>query len=135
MNRIKERDSRRTLPGVQGQRGITMIGGLLILIALGFVVLIGIRVIPIYIDYFSVRSTLEGLKKEPQISRMTSSDIRSAIEKRFNIGYVDVVNAKQVKIRKQGNARILVLDYEDRRPVIGNVDVVAKFNVNVPLEP
>lgn len=131
MNRVGNKGKNRV--GLNRQHGVTVIGALLILIALGFIALIGLRVVPIYIDYFTVKSTLEGLKKEPQIGRMTSTDIRSAIEKRFNIGYVDIVNAKQVKIRKQGNARMLVLDYEDRRPVLGNVDVVASFNVNVEL--
>jgi hypothetical protein len=77
------------------QQGITVISGLLILVGLGFVVLIALRVIPIYIDYFTVRSTLEGLRKDPEIARMTTFDIHKTIQKRFDIGYVDIVEAKQ----------------------------------------
>lgn len=117
------------------QQGITVISGLLILVGLGFVALIALRVVPIYIDYFTVRSTLEGLRKEPEIARMTTFDIHKTIQKRFDIGYVDIVEAKQAKILRQGNERHLELVYEDRRPVIGNVDVIAKFNINIPLSP
>jgi hypothetical protein len=117
------------------QQGITVISGLVILVGLGFVALIALRVTPIYIDYFTVRSTLEGLRKEPEIARMTTFDIHKTIQKRFDIGYVDIVKAKQTKVLRQGNERYLELVYEDRRPVIGNVDVVAKFNINIPLSP
>lgn len=115
------------------QRGMTVIGGLLIMIAVCFVALIVIRIFPIYKAYFDVLTTLEALKKDPQINQMTAVDIHNTLEKRFSIGYVTVVQARQVKLRRQNNIWIAELVYEDRRPVIGNVDVVATFNITVPL--
>jgi hypothetical protein len=120
---------------VHQQRGMTVIGGLLLLIIVCFMVLIAIRIIPIYIDYFTVRTTLDGLKKEPQINQMTAVDIHNTLEKRFGIGYVNVVQARQVKLRRQGNIWIAELVYEDRRTVIANVDVIATFNITMPLTP
>jgi hypothetical protein len=117
------------------QRGMTMIGGLLALVSVCFVALLVLRIVPIYITYFTVRSTLEGIKKEPQVSQMSSTDIYNTLQKRFDIGYITVVQAKQVKIRQQGRDRMLALAYEDRRPLIGNLEVVATFDINVVLAP
>ena len=121
--------------GPDRQRGMSVIGGLLWLIIAAFVVLIMLRVVPIYIDYFSLMSTLEGLKKEPQIGRMSTEDIYRTMGRRFDIGYVTVIKPQQIKIRREGNDRILDVSYEDRRSLIGNLDVVAKFNDTIVLSP
>jgi hypothetical protein len=117
------------------QRGISLIGGLLTLISICFVALLVLRIVPIYMSYFTVQSALDGLKKEPHTSQMIVTDIYNTLQKRFDISYVTVVQAKQVKIRQQGKDRVLSLTYEDRRPLLGNLDVVATFDINVVLSP
>jgi flagellin-like protein len=117
------------------QRGISPIGGLLMLIVVCFVALMAIRIVPIYVSYFTVKSALEGLARDPASRQMSSSEIYSTLQKRFDIGYVSVVDAKQVKIRQQGRERIVSLAYEDRRPLIGNLGIVANFDINVVLSP
>lgn len=115
------------------QRGITVIATLLILIIIAFVALIAMRIVPIYLDYYNIKTTIESVKKEPGVEQWSSVDIHRAIQRRFDIGYVETIKAQDVKIRRQGNQRILQLVYEDRRPLIANLDVVAKFNETVVL--
>ena len=117
------------------QRGISPIGGLLILIMICFVALLAIRIVPIYVSYFTVKSALEGLAHDTAGRQMSPSEIYSTLQKRFDIGYANVVDARQVKIRQQGKERIISLTYEDRRPLIGNLDIVANFDINVVLSP
>lgn len=117
------------------QRGITMIGGLLALIAAGFIALMALRIVPIYVDYFTIRQALESLKKEPRIGQMSPEDIYRQIGKRFEISYISVLKPEQIKVRKQGNNQVLLLVYEDRRPLISNLEIVAKFNDTIVLSP
>ncbi len=117
------------------QRGISPIGGLLMLIVVCFVALMAIRIVPIYVSYFTVKSALEGLARDPASRQMSPPEIYGTLQKRFDIGYVSVVDAKQVKIRQQGRERIVSLAYEDRRPLIGNLGIVANFDINVVLSP
>ena len=51
------------------QRGVSMIGGLLMLIVVCFVALMVIRIVPIYVSYFTVKSTLEALLLQSQRRR------------------------------------------------------------------
>ena len=119
------------------QRGVSAIGGLLIMIVVCFVALLAIRIVPIYISYFMVKSSLEALAHDSasKDKEMSAPELHSALQKRFEIGYVNIVNAQQVKIRQQGKERILSLTYEDRRTLIGNLDIVANFDINVVLSP
>ncbi|MEZ5601488.1 MAG: DUF4845 domain-containing protein [Candidatus Competibacteraceae bacterium] len=67
------------------QRGITVIGMLLIIV-IAFVALIAMKVVPMYIQLFTVKSTIESIRKEPQLAQMSTTDIHNAIQKRFDIG-------------------------------------------------
>ena len=82
------------------QRGITVIGMLLMIIAIAFVALIAMKVVPMYIQYFSIKSTIESIRKEPQLAQMSAQDIQNAIQKRFDIGYVNNITARDLKIRR-----------------------------------
>ena len=46
------------------QRGMTAIGWLIVLAMIGFFVLLALRMVPAYLDYYKVVSTLEGLESE-----------------------------------------------------------------------
>lgn len=117
------------------QRGMTVIGMLLLIVAIAFVALIGMKVVPMYIQYFSIKSTIENIRKEPLLAQMTTSDIQSAIQKRFDIGYVDNISARDLKIRNERNGRVLDLIYQDERSLFYGLYVVLKVNESIPLTP
>ena len=117
------------------QRGITVLGAIMLLIFIGFMAVIVMRIVPIYIDYFSIKTTLSGLKSEPGIQQRSAVDIRRAIDRRFNISYVTILKGKDIKVIKKGGVMSLELKYEDRRPLVANLDVVANFNELIQIYP
>jgi Tfp pilus assembly major pilin PilA len=121
--------------GWGGERGMTVIGMLLLIIVIAFVALIGMKVVPMYIQYFSIKSTIESIRKEPQVAQMSAQDIQTAIQKRFDIGYVDNIQARDLKIRNERNGRVIDLMYEDERDLFYGLFVVLKVNESLPLTP
>jgi Tfp pilus assembly major pilin PilA len=117
------------------ERGMTVIGMLLLIIVIAFVALIGMKVVPMYIQYFSIKSTIESIRKEPQLAQMSAQDIQTAIQKRFDIGYVDNIQARDLKIRNERNGRVIDLVYEDERDLFYGLFVVLKVNESLPLTP
>lgn len=117
------------------QRGITVIGMLLMIIAIAFVALIAMKVVPMYIQYFSIKSTVESIRKEPQLAQMSAQDIQNAIQKRFDIGYVNNITARDLKIRNERNGRVIDLVYQDERDLFYGLFVLLKVNESIPLTP
>jgi Tfp pilus assembly major pilin PilA len=117
------------------QDGMTVIGMLLLLVVIGFVALIAMKVVPMYVQYFSIKSTIESVRKEPQIAQMSPQDIQNAIQKRFDIGYVENVTARDLKIRNDRSGRVLDLVYQDERTLFYGLSVVLKVNEAIPLNP
>ena len=117
------------------QRGMTVIGMLLLIIVIAFVALIAMKVVPMYIQYFSIKSTIESIRKEPQLAQMGTQDIQNAIQKRFDIGYVDNIQARDLKIRNERNGRVIDLIYQDERDLFYGLYVLLKVNESIPLAP
>ncbi len=117
------------------QHGITVIGMLLLIIVLAFAALIAMKVVPMYIQYYTIKSTIESIRKEPQVAQMSVTDIQNAIQKRFDIGYVENITARNLKIRQDRGGRVLDLVYDDERELFYGLHVVLKVNEAIPLNP
>ncbi len=118
------------------QRGMTVIG-VLLLVVLGFMALVAMKVAPMYIEYYTVKSTVESIRKEPQLAQMSATDIQNSIQKRFDIGYVERLKARDLKIRNdaESRGRVIELAYDDERELFYGLHVVLKVNEVIPLTP
>lgn len=114
--------SRRT------QGGITLIGFILIAAVVGFFVYIAIRLFPMYSEYYSVKSALKGLAAEPGIANTDPAKIQDLFFRRLYISYSQNVKKEHVKIRRADNGWLMEVQYEVRKPLIGNLDVVGRFH-------
>lgn len=112
---------------LKSQRGMTAIGWLIVLGLIGFFVLLALRMIPSYLEFATVSSSLESLQNEPGMANKTPQDIRTMLDKRFDINAVNSITAKDVAVQNQGSSFLVGVDYEVRMPVLGNVDVVMTF--------
>jgi hypothetical protein len=108
---------------------MSLFGWLFVLGLAGVLVLIGLRLLPLYSEYWTVVQVAEQVRGLPDISSKTKSDIRKLIGARFGTNNIRSLNPDVIKIeRDKSKALKLTIDYEDRRHMIANLDVVAKFN-------
>jgi hypothetical protein len=118
--------------GKRNQRGISLLGFTMILAVCGFFAFLIMRLFPVYAEFHSVKSDMDGLKAEPNSKAMSPSQIRDRLQRRFEISYVDSVNGKSAVIdRNQGYN--VTIKYEVRKPLMYNLDFVAKFEHTVNL--
>jgi hypothetical protein len=112
------------------QAGMTLIGSLLVAAALVLAAIVAMKVVPAYIEYFSVKTVLHGLAKEP-LSAMTKQEIMNAFDKRTDTAYIDVISSKDLMIEKDSSGGTVVsVDYEVRKPIMGNVSVLIDFHAS-----
>jgi len=55
------------------------------------------------------------------------AEIRKLIDRRFNISYVEAIQPKDVIIKPVGPNYQVIADYESRKHIFANVDVVMSF--------
>lgn len=109
------------------QRGMTLIGFLLVLAVVGVFIYMGMKLIPMYTEFYSVKQAMEGLSKEPGIAESDAAKVRDLLFRRFDISYVQSVKPADVKLTRKEAGWMMVIEYEVRRPLIYNIDVVGHF--------
>ena len=102
------------------------------LAVVGFFIYIGMKLFPVYTEYNSVVTDMNGLAAEPGIKQKSPEEVRALLFRRFDISYVESVKPENVKItRKEGYQ--LQVAYEVRRNLMYNLDFVAVFDKTVEL--
>jgi hypothetical protein len=117
--------------GVNGQRGMTAIGWLIVLGMLSFFVLLVLRLAPGYLEFYKVKNVIESLKNEPYIGSKTPAEIRSLLQRRIDVNSIDSVQAKDIKIEQKNGRTNVGVQYEVRVPILGNIDAVSKFDESI----
>lgn len=115
------------------QRGMTLTSFLMVLIVVAFAIYVGMKLLPMYQEYYSVRSALKGLAAEPGSADMDPSKIQEMFFKRMDINYSDHVKPQDVKFERIDGGWRMNVNYEVRRELIGNLDVVGKFDTSQDL--
>ncbi len=115
------------------QRGASMLVILFVLLILGVVFMMFMRVGPIYLENFTIRSALEGLAEDPQAVGMSEREIRKRVDRRFDVNSITTVSHNDLDIQRERDGTVVTLDYEVRKLLIGNLDVVASFHEQVVL--
>jgi hypothetical protein len=115
------------------QKGITLLGFILVMAVVGVFAFLGIRLLPVYVEYYSVVTDLKAACNEAGPSG-TIEQVRGKLDLRFDVSYVTSVDLKKhVKMIKDGDKKSINIAYEVRKPLIYNLDFVAKFDVTVPM--
>jgi hypothetical protein len=119
------------------QRGMTMIGWLLVMVPIGIVVYAGIRLTPIYLNYYRVVQSLNQLADESKASdgsALSAAAMRISLSKRFDVQYVDHPTPAEINFSRVDGTWVATADYEDLAPLFGNVSLIVQFHKDVTVQ-
>src|SRR5689334_9118806 len=110
------------------QRGVTMIGWIILLIPIAIVLYAGIRIGPEYFDYYKLRTAMNETAKELESDEtLTPQSIRFALDKRFDTGYISNISAKDIEVTKIEGGWQMTADYESEVPLFANLSLTMAF--------
>ena len=115
------------------QGGMTLLGFIICLAVAGVFVYVGMKVIPMYSEYFSVKKSMDGLALEPGINNASPDKIRNLFFRRLYVNYSENVKAENVKIERAPGGWHMTVKYEVRRELISNLDVIGNFDASKEL--
>ena len=105
------------------QGGLSLLGFLVVLAVVGFAAYVGMKLFPMYQEYYSVRSAMKGLANEPGVADMDPAKVQDLFFRRLYINY-----SENVKFERTEGGWKMRVNYEVRRPLVGNLDVVGRFD-------
>jgi len=119
------------MKSIHRQRGMTPIGWIFVFLLIAFFTLVALKLVPIYLDSFTIASVISDLKKEPGIAAKTPREVVLIIQKRLDINMVQGITTDDIFVEKVGDTMTISAEYEVRKNMLANVDVVVSFNKSV----
>lgn len=119
------------MKSIHRQRGMTPIGWILVFLLIAFFTLVALKLVPIYLDSFTIGSVISDMRQEPGIGAKTPREVVAMIEKRLDINMVEGITADDIFVEKIGDTMTISAEYEIREKMVGNVDVIVSFSKSV----
>lgn len=114
------------------QQGLTFLSLLIVLAVVGFFAYIGIKLTPVYLENFSVKSSLSSLAEE-ESQGLGVGELRSRLLKRLEINNVSHVSERDIDVSKTADSTKVSVQYEVVEPFYGNVSILLSFDESVTL--
>jgi hypothetical protein len=103
-----------------------MIGFLFVVVVVLIAVVVGFRVLPAYIEYFSVQRALAEALSATREFR-DPAEMRRHFQRRVDSGYIESVDGRDVDLRKVGNEYIASVAWTRKLPLVANVSLLIEF--------
>lgn len=115
------------------QRGMTMLGFLITLSVVILFLFCGMKIVPMYIEFYSVQKALKSIASEQSAGATSKDAIRGLFARHIKIDYVKVIKPEMLKIDSTAEGYNLSVTYERREELIANLDVVGRFHAEQAL--
>jgi hypothetical protein len=117
------------MPDRHRQSGISFVGFLFVAIVVLALALIGFRVVPSYIEYFTVEKILHQMMAEGA-EGMTLQQARVNFDRRAGVDYVDSVRGQDIELTKSGNVITISASWQTTLHLVGNVSLLLDFKAS-----
>jgi hypothetical protein len=103
--------------------------GILVLALVGILfATCAIKMVPIHMEYLSVKRSIEAAVEEAETNAETPREIKAKLAKKFEINRIESLKSNAVKVSLKDGKTLIDARYEARVPLLLNVDVVMKFD-------
>ena len=113
------------LGAARRQHGVTLLGLLMWAIAIGFVALLAMRVLPTMNEYFTIQKAVNKIAQE---GATTVPEIRAAFERTKDIEYsITSISGKDLKITKENDKVVIGFAYNKEVEIMSPVYLLIKY--------
>lgn len=119
---------------IRKQSGMTLVGFFIVLTMVLFFAYAGMRVIPMYLEYYSLVQAMDTMKGEPNLKSNSPNQIKQNLRTKLWVSYSDNnIKDKHIRISKKTGGINVRVKYEVRKPFMGNIDIIGHFDRSVVL--
>ena len=109
------------------QRGMGFAGVLVILVGIVFLAIIGMKMVPAYLEFFAIKKAVAAISSGGQLRNATVADVRRAWELRQAVDDFTAVGPKDIEVTKDGSEVVIAFAYEKRIPLFYNISILIDF--------
>jgi hypothetical protein len=111
------------------QGGLTLLSFLFVAAVVVVCVMIGFRVTPAYIEFYSVQKALQQALADARDINSTT-EIRQAFQKRADAGYIESVQGSDIEVTRVKNEVTASATWTRKLPLVANVSLLLDFEAS-----
>lgn len=109
------------------QRGVSLPGLLTWSIVIVLVAILGMRLIPSFVEFAAIKHALVTIASDPELSSASVREIRLAFDKRAGVDNIKSVSGSDIIVENQGQQPVLSVSYTVRKPLFANLSLLIDF--------
>ncbi|MES2405757.1 MAG: DUF4845 domain-containing protein [Pseudomonadota bacterium] len=115
---------------MQKQKGATLIGMLLVGIVIVFAAIVVMKIVPAYIEYFSIKKVFGAMAVDPAMKDATNDEVRLSYARRSGIDNITAVKPDDLDISRANGQLVVSAKYRVDKPLFGNLGVYMDFSAS-----
>lgn len=109
------------------QQGLSLVGLILGGGVLFFVALVGMKMVPTYIEYFTIKRHLSDIAHNS--SGSSPAELKGTFGKRATIDDITSVDGSELEFTKNGDGYDISLNYTKKVPLMGHLSLLFDFEL------
>ena len=114
----------------KSQQGVSLVGTLVVGSALAGVVLLGLKLVPVVNEYFSIKRSIVAVAQDANPSGASVAELRNAFSKRAQVDNITSISAADLDITKDNGRIVISANYSAKVPVVANVSLLIDFEAS-----
>ncbi|HZV61780.1 MAG TPA: DUF4845 domain-containing protein [Methylophilaceae bacterium] len=113
------------------QEGMTFIGLVFTIAAIVFVAVIGMKLTPAYLEFFSIKKAIAKIESDPSFANMSKNDIVQQFDRSASIDDIKTIQGNELLISKEEGGRpVVTAEYQTVVPLVANVSALIDFRTS-----
>lgn len=109
------------------QKGVTVSGFILWSVVVVVALLLGFRIGPAYMEYYSIQSELKAISEDPGANTGQRRDVEAAFARRATMENIRAIGPGDLQIAKEGDQLVISAEYSVRVSLFGNLSACMDF--------
>jgi Domain of unknown function (DUF4845) len=110
----------------QQQRGLSIVGFIMVAALVMLAVMIGFRMVPAYIEWYTVKKVMTNTLATSK-DGFTLYQFRRDFDLKASADYIDSVRGADIEVTKEGNQLVATANWQRVLHLVGNVSLLLEF--------
>ena len=112
------------------QHGMSFIGFMCIFAVCAVVGLIGLKLLPVYLEMFSIKKVIASMAQGEEVKSGTVGDIRKSFDRRAAIDNIQALTGADLDVSKDGADTVVVAAWQAKVALFTGFTLLVDFSVS-----
>lgn len=112
---------------MNAQKGVTLTGMLIVSVLVILLLLVGFKVLPVYLEYFAIEKHFKAMAVDPKLRGANRNTIGASWAARSAVDDLRSMDPELIEVQKEGDGLVVSAQYSVKVPLFRNVAACFDF--------